>query len=136
MGDTGLLVSHVFYDERFRKNELYKSVLFDKLNINEGMLMENIVAQMLKASGHRLYFYSRSDREHRNNDIEIDFVISDSRKVIPLEVKSSSYRKHSSLDKFRTKFSSKIGQPTILYQKDRMEKEGVLHLPIYMAMFL
>ena len=76
MADTGLLVTHTFMDSSFTENELYRAILFDKLNINEGMIMENAVAQMLRTNGHKLYFYSRSDSENRENHMEIDFLIT------------------------------------------------------------
>ncbi len=136
MADTGLLVTHTFMDRAFTDNELYKAILFDKLDVNEGMIMENIVAQMLRRNGHKLYFYSRSDSENRENHMEIDFLITENRKIAPIEVKSADYRSHSSLDKFRKKFSNKIGASYILYPKDVMQKDGVWHLPLYMAMFL
>jgi len=136
MGDTGLLITHTFMDRAFIENEFYKAILFDKLDINEGMIMENIVAQMLRRNGHKLYFYSRSDSENRENHMEIDFLITEKKKIAPIEVKSSNYRSHSSLDKFRKKFSNKLGTSYILYPKDVMEKDGILHLPLYMAMFL
>ena len=136
MADTGLLVTHTFMDRAFTDNELYKAILFDKLDVNEGMIMENIVAQMLRRNGHKLYFYSRSDSEKRENHMEIDFLITENKKIAPIEVKSANYRSHSSLDKFRKKFSSKIGTSYILYPKDVMQKDGVWHLPLYMAMFL
>ena len=136
MADTGLLVTHTFMDRAFTDNELYKAILFDKLDVNEGMIMENIVAQMLRRNGHKLYFYSRSDSENRENHMEIDFLITENKKIAPIEVKSADYRSHSSLDKFRKKFSNKIGASYILYPKDVMQKDGVWHLPLYMAMFL
>ena len=136
MADTGLLVTHTFMDNAFTENELYRAILFDKLNINEGMIMENIVAQMLRTNGHKLYFYSRSDTDNRENHMEIDFLITEGKKIAPIEVKSSNYTSHSSLDKFRNKFSSKIGNSYILYSKDVMIKDGIIHLPFYMAMFL
>ena len=136
MADTGLLVTHTFMDTAFTENELYRAILFDKLNINEGMIMENIVAQMLRTNGHKLYFYSRSDTDNRENHMEIDFLITEGKKVAPIEVKSSNYTSHSSLDKFHNKFSSKIGNSYILYSKDVMIKDGIIHLPFYMAMFL
>lgn len=136
MGDTGLLVTHSFMDSRYTDNELYRDILLDRLHVNEGMLMENIVAQELRANGHKLYFYSRADTDRRENDMEIDFLIRHQRKVCPVEVKSGAYRKHSSLDKFRNKFPGKIGQPYILYTKDMLIKEEVVHLPVYMAMLL
>ncbi len=137
--DTGLLVSQTFMDESYTDNDLYKAVLFNKLNINEGMLMENIVAQVLKTSGHNIYFYSKIDKLKRENNMEIDFVIKDkmnSKKIAAVEVKSVTYRKHSSLDKFRNKFEERISNSYILYQKDVMIKNGVIHLPLYMSFFL
>lgn len=73
MGDKGLLVTLTFMDSPFTNNDLYRSILFDHLNINEGMLMENIVAQMLRRNGHKLYFYSSNDHSNRKNHMEIDF---------------------------------------------------------------
>ncbi len=136
MADTGLLVTHTFRDRSFTENELYKAILFDKLYVNEGMIMENIVAQMLRCGGHRLYFYSRNDNLHRENHMEIDFLITDKKKISPIEVKSANHRSHSSLDKFRKKFSKKVGTPYILYPKDVAQKDGICYLPLYMAMFL
>ncbi len=136
MGDTGLLVTQSFMDRPFAENELYKAILFDRLSINQGMIMENIVAQMLRCNGHKLYFYSRSDSAHRENHMEIDFLITMKKKVVPLEVKSGAYRSHASLDKFCKKFSSQIGEPYILYTKDVQIRDGILHLPVYMAMCL
>lgn len=136
MADTGLLVTQTFMDRPYTDNELYRAILFDKLDINEGMLMENIVAQMLRQSGHKLYFYSRSDSSNRENHMEIDFLITEGKKISPIEVKSGNYRTHASLDKFRRRFSSKIGNSYILYAKDIMEKDGIVHLPLYMAMLL
>ncbi len=136
MLDTGLLVTQVFYDNDYNNNILYKNILFDKLYVNEGMILENIVAQMLRTKGYKLFFYSRTDKENRKNNMEIDFILTDYKKIYPVEVKSSSYRKHSSLDKFNVKFKDNIGESIILYQKDLMVKDGVLHLPIYMAIFL
>lgn len=136
MADTGLLVTHSCMDDKFTDNELYRDILLDRLHVNEGMLMENIVAQEFRANGHKLLFYSRSDTDNRENHMEIDFLIRKGRKICPIEVKSGGYRKHSSLDKFMSRFRGKIGQPYILYTKDILIKENVVHLPIYMAMFL
>jgi len=136
MADTGLLVTHTFHNNEYLDNELYRAILFDKLNINEGILMENIVAQTFRTKASNLFFYSRYDRSNRENMIEIDFLLTRGGKVCPVEVKSSEYRAHSSLDKFRRKFSSKLGDSYILYTKDIMIKDGVIHLPIYMAMLI
>ena len=133
MADTGLLVTHTFKDQKYTDNELYRAILFDKLNINEGMLMENVVAQMLRKNRERLYFYSRTDSQNRENHMEIDFLITQGKKISPVEVKSGDYRSHSSLDKFKKHFSSILGDSYILYTKDVMIKDGIIHLPLYMA---
>lgn len=136
MADTGLLVTHTFKDKNYTDNELYRAILFDKLNINEGMIVENAVAQMLRLHRERLYFYSRSDSQNRENHMEIDFLITEGKKIAPIEVKSGNYRSHASLDKFRRHFSSVIGDSYILYTKDVMVKDGIIHLPLYMAELL
>ena len=136
MADTGLLITHTFEDNSYIDNQLYKAVLLNKLGINEGMLLENIVSQTLVSSGHRLFFYSRTDGANRENHMEIDFLISNGKKICPVEVKSSSYLAHSSLDKFLKKFKGRYGQPYVIYTKDLMEKEGIIYLPAYMSMFL
>lgn len=136
MADTGLLVTHAFQDKKYTDNELYRAILFDRLNINEGIIMENIVAQMLRHSRPHLYFYSRSDNRNRENQMKIDFLITEGKKISPIEVKSGNYRSHSSLDKFCKHFSSVIGNSYILYTKDIMMKDGIIHLPLYMAELL
>ena len=136
MSDTGLLVTHTFKDQNYTDNELYRAILFDKLSINEGMLVENAVAQMLRLHRERLYFYSRCDSKNRENHIKIDFLITDGKKISPVEVKSGNYRSHASLDKFRRRFSSVIGNSYILYTNDVMIKDGIIHLPLYMAELL
>jgi len=137
MADTGLLVTHTFWDNDYSDNELYRAILLDKLSINEGMLVENIASQMLRSKGHRLFFYSRSDNLNRKNSMEVDFLITKGKKICPIEVKSGSYRFHSSLDKFRHKFSKlKLGDSYIIYTKDFMIKDDIIHLPVYMTMFL
>ena len=136
MADTGLLVTQTFANRPFIENEIYKALLLDRLNVNEGMFMENIVAQLFRAAGHRLYFYSRSDTDHRENHMEIDFLIRRGSDICPVEVKSAAYRKHSSLDKFREKFRKRLGQSYILYAKDVMQRDEVIHLPLYMASLL
>jgi len=136
MGDTGLLVSMTFRDKKYQDNVLYQAILLDKLNINEGMLAENIVAQMLRANGHELYFYSRSDSKDRSNTMEVDFLIPGGKRISPVEVKSGRYQKHASLDKFRKRFERHLETSYILYTKDIMEKDGIVHLPLYLAMFL
>ena len=136
MADTGLLVTHTFHDNDYLDNELYRAILFDKLHINEGMILENAVSQALRTSGHRLFFYSRVDPDNRQNNIEIDFLIIRKNKVSPIEVKSASHRYHVSLDKFNLKFSETVGESYIVYTQDVMVRDGITHIPIYMAMFL
>ena len=136
MADTGLLVTHAFANKKYTQNSLYQAILHDKLKINEGMLIENAVAQMLRSCGHRLFFYSRADSSNRENTLEIDFLVDIDGKTCPIEVKSSVYKKHSSLDKFRRKFNRLLGDAFILYSKDVMIKDNVIHLPLYMAMLL
>lgn len=133
MADTGLLVTHTFHDDSYLDNDLYRDILLDHINVNEGMLMENVVAQMFRASGHELFFYSRSDKDNRANNMEIDFLIRQGRKISPVEVKSAAYRKHSSLNKFIDKFGGKLGKKYLLYPKDIMIRDDVIHLPLYMA---
>ena len=136
MADTGLLVTHAFRDNDYSDNELYRAILLDRLNINEGMIFENIVAQMLRCNGHRLYFYSRVDSNNRKNMMEIDFLITKKKKICPVEVKSQRYQSHASLDKFRGRFSKTLGDAYIIYAKDLMIKDDIIHLPVYMTMFL
>ena len=145
MADTGLLVTHALFDKDYGDNTLYRSILLDKLNINEGMLMENAVAQALRANRHKLFFYSRSkvDKEdpktHERvveNAIEIDFLITREGKVCPVEVKSSKYNRQSSLDRFMHKFGKHIGSPFVVYTKDLKVEDGKIFIPIYMSMFL
>ena len=131
--DTGLLVSQVLADKMETEHKLYKSLLFDKLEMNEGMFFENAVAQMLTASGHEGYFYSRVDRENADNTMEIDFLIRQGSKISPIEVKSSAYISHSSLNKFDRKFHGKLGTSYIVYTKDYIVKDGIHHIPAYMT---
>ncbi|MCF0220704.1 MAG: ATP-binding protein [Fibrobacter sp.] len=141
MADTGLLVTQTFMDKSYTSNELYRAILFDKLDVNEGMIMENVVAQMLRSSGHNLYFYSRSDSANKKNNMEIDFLVKKmvglKEKICPMEVKSGSYKQHVSLDKFWGKFKKDLSTPYILYTKDLEVRKSdygpIVHLPLYMA---
>ena len=136
MGDTGLLVTHAYDDGRYMDNALYREIFFGNAGVNNGMVAENAVAQAFRASGRKLFFYSRADPKTRKNSIEIDFLLRRGGRICPVEVKSGNYRSHASLDKFRAKFGSRLAPPVILYTKDVMQKDGILHLPLYMAMFL
>ena len=132
-GDTGLLVTQAFESKPYLDNEIYRAILLDKLNVNEGMIMENFVAQSLRSSGYGLYFYSVNDDKNRMNDMEVDFIIAQGDKLNPIEVKSSEYNKHSSIDKFKAKFKKKVGTRYVLHTKDLKVEDDVVYLPLYMA---
>ena len=138
MADTGLLVSHTFDDKDLAAEDIHKRLLVGKLEINEGMLMENVVAQMLVATGHPLFFFYKYDKSNADERMEIDFLIAKSKigrhkNIIPLEVKSSKRYTTKSLDKFVGKYKSKIDTPIILHTKDLNFENGILHLPLYMT---
>ena len=134
--DTGLLVAQAFASRPYTENELYRALLLDKLSVNEGMVAENAVAQAFRMNGSELYFYSRPDRGDGAGRMEIDFLLRRGNAICPVEVKSGAYQHHASLDKFRAKFKERVGESFILYTKDTMVKDGIRHLPLYMAMFL
>ena len=136
MMDTGLLVSLAYSDGSYLENELYKAILLDKLGINEGMMVENIVAQCLRTNGHKAFFYKETDPERRKTTMEIDFLIRSNNKIIPIEVKSGSSKSIHSLEKFKEKFRKKVGQPIVLHHGEIKEENGVLYLPYYMASVL
>lgn len=133
MSDTGLLITHSINDQSYVDSDIYKALLHGALNINEGMFAENVVAQLLVANNHKLFFYSKRDMENKNNHMEVDFLITKGNKVIPIEVKSGNYRRHSSLDKFKIKFSKRVTKVVILHTKDLNVKGETLYLPLYMA---
>jgi predicted AAA+ superfamily ATPase len=135
VGDTGLFVTLAFWDKGTTDNIIYKKLLSDKLSADMGYVYENVVAQMLRASGHELYYYTFPTSSGRHN-YEIDFLIADGDKVSPIEVKSSGYRMHTSLDSFCDKFSSRIRNRYIVYTKDLRRDAETLYLPVYMTMFL
>ena len=136
MADTGLLLSHALQMDSVTESDLYKAIFTGEVCFNNGMIAENAVAQSLVTSGKSLFFYSRHNRETHRNEIEIDFLIRKDGAITPIEVKSGKYRSHASLDKFAKKFADRIGERTILYSKDVAQRNGIIHLPIYMAMFL
>ena len=134
--DVGLLVTQALRDESVTGQDLYREIYLGQIGINEGMFAENYVAQALRMSGRELFFYSRYDMEKKENRMEIDFLIRRSGKICPVEVKSSRYATHASLDKFRSKFGDRLGESFLLCAKDLQVKDGIVHLPLYMAMFL
>lgn len=136
MMDTGLLVTHALNTNAVTE-DLYKAVLMDRLGINEGMIAENYTAQALATNGHKLFFYSKARAgETRSNELEIDFLIMNGRKTVPIEVKSSQSVHHSSLTKFMGLYSKHIGTPIILCRRDLEVKDGIIYMPIYMASLL
>ena len=140
LGDTGLLVSHAFDENELLEDEVYKQILAGKLGLNEGMLYENMIAQMLTSNGHRLFFYTHYNEEKRRNDIEIDFIISNNSKtkykMYPIEVKSGTNYSVESLLKFREKFKSRIGECYIIHPRNLTVKEDILCIPPYMTICL
>lgn len=140
LGDTGLLVSHAFDENELLENEVYSQILNDKLNLNEGMLYENVIAQMLTAKGHKLYFYTHYSEEKHRNDIEIDFLLSNNSKLkyklYPIEVKSGKNYKTSSLLRFKEKYKNRIGECYIIHPMNLSLKDDVLCIPPYMTMCL
>ncbi len=140
LGDTGLLVSHAFDENELLENEVYSQILNDKLNLNEGMLYENVIAQMLTAKGHKLYFYTHYSEEKHRNDIEIDFLLSNNSKLkyklYPIEVKSGKNYKTSSLLRFKEKYKNRIGECYIIHPLNLSLKDDVLCIPPYMTMCL
>lgn len=141
MGDTGLLVSHTFDENGIVSEEIYKKLLLDKLEINMGMIMENMVAQMLVAGGHKLYFYANSSRDDVTSRMEIDFLISKSKissrhNISPIEVKSGKNYTLTSLRKFSTKYAEQLHTAYVLHTGDLKTENGIIFLPLYMTALL
>ena len=139
--DTGLLISLAFSEKQVLAEQIHKRLLFDSLELNKGMLVENVVAQLLAAAGYELYFFSTSSESARSERMEIDFLIpaasiGRSHNIRPVEVKSSKRYDHTSLDKFRAKYRRNLSPPVVLHTKDVAEKDGVTYLPLYMASLL
>lgn len=132
--DTGLFVTLAFKDKSFTENIIYQKLLNDKLDANLGYIYENAVAQILKAKGDNLFYYTFPTESGHN--YEIDFILSRNSKICPIEVKSSSYRRHISLDKFCKKYSKRISEKYVVYTKDFRKEADVNYLPIYMTQFL
>ena len=141
MADTGLLISHAFDENGIVSEEIYKKLLFDKLEVNKGMIMENIVAQMLVASGHKLYFYNNPSRDDASLRMEIDFLIAKSKitskhNISPIEVKSGGKYTLTSLKKCREKYTEQLDTLYVLHKNDLKVEEGIVYLPLYMTPLL
>ena len=141
MADTGLLISHAFGSNPKALEEIVRRVMFDSISINEGMLIENAVAQMLVSQGVELFFYARYDKKDAKNRMEIDFLLPDAqiirkRHVSAVEVKSENDYTTSSLDKFRRKFGQSISAAYVVHPGDIRQKDGIIYMPIYMTPWL
>ena len=141
MGDTGLLISHAFDERGIVSADLYRKLMFDKLEVNEGMLVENIVAQMLRATGHKLYFFSNSSRTSAEDRMEIDFLIAkpittSRHNISPIEVKSGQRYTLNSLRKCIAKYGSQLSTPYVLHDKDMKIEDGIVYMPLYMTPLL
>ena len=133
--DTGLFVTLAFKDSDITENVIYDKLLNDKLSTNLGYVYENVIAQMLRATGKNLFYHTIPYAEGKKY-YEIDFVIPDKHKISPIEVKSSGYKAHKSLDEFCSKFSDRIMNRYLIYTKDYKRENGVEYVPVYMTMFL
>lgn len=135
VADTGLFITLAFKDKDFTENIIYQKLMSDKLDANLGYVYENMVAQMLTASGNKLFYYTFPTETGKHN-YEIDFLLSRGNKICPIEVKSSGYKRHASLDAFCQKFSSRVLQRYLIYTKDLQKDEQTLFLPVYLTQFL
>lgn len=141
LNDTGLLISHAFDERGIVTEDLYRKLMFDKLEVNQGMLVENIVSQMLKASGHNLFFFSNSSRTSAEDRMEIDFLIAkptttSRHNISPIEVKSGARYALTSLTKCMTKYAKDLSTPYVLHDKDLKIEDGIVFLPLYMTPLL
>ena len=135
VADTGLFVTLAFKDKDFTENIIYEKMLSDKLSADLGYIYENAIAQMLKTSGNELFYYTFK-RETSNHPYEIDFLISKKNKICPIEVKSSGYKSHVSMDVFCEKYPDRIFDRYLLYTKDVNKEQALKCLPVYMTPFL
>lgn len=132
--DTGIFVTLAFWDKDHTENIIYQKLLNDKLSTNLGYVYENMIAQMLVASGNKLFYYTwPKDKTH---NYEIDFLLSRGSKLYPIEIKSSGYKSHASLDAFCQKYSHVVGQRYLIYTKDLKKDHETILLPAYMTPFL
>ena len=135
LSDTGLFVTLMFKDKDFTENEIYEKLLNDRLSVNLGYLYENIVAQCLAANGNELFYHTIMNKNSKHN-YEIDFILARKNKIIPIEVKSSGYKTHKSLDVFTEKYSRRILKRYLVYTKDMSKDQDIFCVPVYMVPFL
>ena len=139
MGDTGLLVSRIMQSRDETDEDVYKALIIDRLGINQGMILENMVAQMLRASGHSLYFHEylyKPEGSEKEKKYEIDFLTVRKKKICPIEVKSSNYMSHKSFDYMIKKYQMKMEDRYIIYTKDLKYQDGIMYIPAYMTMLI
>ena len=133
--DTGLFVTQMFKDRDYTENDIYEKLLSDKLSANLGYLYENVVAQMLAAQGNDLFYHVFANGTSGHN-YEIDFLVSRKNKICPIEVKSSGYTTHVSMDKFFEKYSSRVLFKYLAYTKDFKKDGDIICIPVYMTPFI
>ena len=133
--DTGLFVTLMFMDKDYTENVIYEKLLNDKLSVNLGYLYENVVAQTLVANGHKLYYHTIYNETTKHN-YEIDFLISKKNKICPIEVRSSGYNAHKSLDVFSDKYSDRVLDKYLVYTKDLNKDKDIKYIPIYDTIFI
>lgn len=139
MGDTGLLVSQIMKSQDDTDENIYKALIIGRLGINQGMILENVVAQMLRATGHALYFHEylyMPEGSAAQKKYEIDFMTVKNKKICPIEVKSSNYISHKSFDYFIKKYQLKMEDRYIIYTKDLKYQDGIMYIPVYMTMLI
>ncbi len=139
MGDTGLLVTRIMQNRDETDEDLYRALIIDRLGINQGMILENVVAQMLKAAGHELFFHEymyTPENSEKEKKYEIDFLTVRKKKICPIEVKSSNYMSHKSFDYLIKKYQLKMEERYIIYTKDLKYQDGIMYIPAYMTMLI
>jgi len=141
LNDTGLLLSHAFSEDQRSLNELYRKLMLGKLELNKGMLVENLVAQMLRATGKKLFFFATNDPNNKENTMEIDFLIrkpqiTNKHNISPIEVKSTQKYSFSSLTRFMTKYTNFAATPYIVHSGEFKIYESFVYLPLYMTPLL
>ena len=141
MADTGLLISHAFDANEIVSEDLYRKILLDKLEMNSGMIVENIVAQMLRTAGHKLFFYSNASMTDKDSRMEIDFLIAKSKittrhNISPIEVKSSARYTLTSLRKCIAKYGSYLSTAYVIHPAELKEEDNIVYLPLYMCPLL
>ena len=135
VADTGLFVTMLFNSDNKDHQDIYNKLLSDKLNLNLGYLYENVISQMIISSNRKLYYYSYQ-KENSTHKYEIDFLLSNKNKVIPLEIKSNKINSHKSIDGFSIKYSKFISSKYLISCKDYFKDKDLINIPFYLFPFL